>query len=202
MTSRERILQAVRANRGELRPLPELPAGAVLPDDAVQRFMAMVEEVGGEARLVTEAEVHALIASRDSEAATVVSMVAEYPHSTTKVSARSPLAALEGIDLVVLRGALGVVENGAIWLTEEAMTHRALPFVAMHLVLLLRADQLVADMHGAYAALALDRGTSGFGVFVSGPSKTADIERALVIGAQGPRSLLVVVTPTSTAGRA
>ena len=71
------------------------------------------------------------------------------------------------------------------------MTHRALPFVAMHLVLLLRADQLVADMHGAYAALSRD--ASGFGVFVSGPSKTADIERALVIGAQGPRSLLVVV---------
>jgi len=118
-------------------------------------------------------------------------MVAEYPHSTTKVSARSPLAALEGIDLVVLRGALGVVENGAIWLAEEAMAHRALPFVAMHLVLLLRADQLVADMHGAYAVLSRD--TSGFGVFVSGPSKTADIERALVIGAQGPRSLLMVV---------
>jgi L-lactate dehydrogenase complex protein LldG len=191
VTSRERILQAVRANRGELRPLPELPAGAALPNDAVQRFMAMIEEVGGEARLVTEAEVHGLIASRDSESATVVSMVAEYPHSTTKVSARSPLAALEGIDLVVLRGALGVVENGAIWLAEEAMAHRALPFVAMHLVLLLRADQLVADMHGAYAVLSRD--TSGFGVFVSGPSKTADIERALVIGAQGPRSLLMVV---------
>lgn len=193
MTSRERILQAVRANRGEMRPLPELPAGAALPDDAVQRFMAMIEEVGGDAVIASEPEVAALIGARYPASATVVSMVAEYPHSTTTVSPHSALDALEGIDLVVLRGGLGVVENGAIWLGEEAMPHRASPFVAMHLVLLLRADQLVADMHGAYAALARD--TSGFGVFVSGPSKTADIERALVIGAQGPRSLLVVITP-------
>jgi L-lactate dehydrogenase complex protein LldG len=192
MTSRERILQAVRANRGETRALPDVPPGAVLPDDAVQRFMAMIEGVGGEAVIASAPEVAALISARHPASATVVSMVAEYPHSTSTLSYDAPLDALEGIDLAVLRGALGVVENGAIWLAEEAMPHRALPFVAAHLVLLLRADQLVADMHGAYAALARD--TSGFGVFVSGPSKTADIERALVIGAQGPRSLLVVVT--------
>jgi L-lactate dehydrogenase complex protein LldG len=193
MTSRERILQAVRAHRGELRPLPDLPAVAPLPDDAVSRFTAMIEEVGGEAMLASESGVAALIGARYPASATVLSMVAEYPHSTSTLSHDAPLEALEGIDLVVLRGALGVVENGAIWLAEEAMPHRALPFVAAHLVLLLRADQLVADMHGAYAALALERDASGFGVFVSGPSKTADIERALVIGAQGPRSLLVVV---------
>jgi len=192
MTSRERILQAVRANRGELRPLPDLPSGAALPDDAVQRFMAVIAEVGGEAIVADDEDLAALIGARYPASATVVSTVAEYPHSTTHVSPHSTLDALEGIDLVVLRSALGVVENGAIWLAEEAMPHRALPFVAMHLVLLLRADQLVADMHGAYAALARD--ASGFGLFVSGPSKTADIERALVIGAQGPRSLLVVVT--------
>ena len=164
-----------------------------MSDDTVQRFVELIEWVGGETVIASEPEDAALFSARYPASATVVSMVAEYPHLTTHVSPHSTLDALEGIDLVVLRGALGVVENGAIWLAEEAMPHRALPFVAAHLVLLLRTDQLVADMHGAYAALALERDASGFGVFVSGPSKTADIERALVIGAQGPRSLLVVV---------
>jgi|CXWL01.1.fsa_nt_gi L-lactate dehydrogenase complex protein LldG len=184
MSSRQRILDTVRRNRPAARSLPELPVGATLPTDAIDRFVAMVREVGGDA--VVTHDVSAAIRARYPDAARVISMAEE--------GATFSGGSLDGIDLVVLRGALGVVENGAIWVAESAMGHRALPFVTTHLVLLLRADQLVADMHGAYEALGLERDTPGFGVFISGPSKTADIERALVIGAQGPRSLLVVIT--------
>lgn len=184
MSSRAKILDAVRRNRPDLRPLPELPVGGALPADAVDRFAAMIREVGGEA-VVTQ-DPSATIRARYPDAARVISMVEE--------GATFPGGSLDGIDLVILRGALGVVENGAIWVADSAMGHRALPFVTSHLVLVLRATNLVADMHGAYAALGLERDTPGFGVFISGPSKTADIERALVIGAQGPRSLLVVIT--------
>ncbi len=184
MSSRQMILDAVRRNRPELRPLPELPTGAVLSEDAVERFAAIIREVGGEAVIASDAS--AAIQERYPDAQRVLSMVD---------GDAFPGGSLEGIDLVVLRGALGVVENGAIWVDEASMGHRALPFVTMHLVLVLRAADLVADMHGAYAALRLERDTPGFGVFISGPSKTADIERALVIGAQGPRSLLVVILP-------
>lgn len=183
MSSRQRILDAVGRNRPELRPLPELPAGPVLPADAVTRFAAMVREVGGEVVVADDAAV--AIRRRYPDASRVIAM--------TAADAVFEGGSLDGIDLVVLRGTLGVVENGAVWVPESAMGHRALPFVTTHLVLLLRADQLVADMHGAYAALHLERDTPGFGVFISGPSKTADIERALVIGAQGARSLLVVI---------
>ncbi|MBL0179570.1 MAG: LUD domain-containing protein [Gemmatimonadetes bacterium] len=184
MSSRQEILDAVRRNRPDARPLPDLPTGAALPHDAVERFAAMVREVGGEA--VITGDVSTAIHNRYPEARRVISMMDGAPFTA---------GSLDGIDLVIIRGELGVVENGAIWVAESAMGHRALPFVTMHLVLVLRATDLVADMHGAYAALGLERRTPGFGVFISGPSKTADIERALVIGAQGPRSLMVVITP-------
>ncbi len=184
MSSRQEILDAVRRNRPDVRPLPDLPTGAALPHDAVERFAAMVREVGGEA--VITGDVSTAIHDRYPEARRVISMMDGAPFTDDS---------LDGIDLVILSGELGVVENGAIWVKDTAMGHRALPFVTMHLVLVLRATDLVADMHGAYAKLGLERDTPGFGVFISGPSKTADIERALVIGAQGPRSLVVVITP-------
>jgi L-lactate dehydrogenase complex protein LldG len=99
--------------------------------------------------------------------------------------------AFDGLDLAVVPGAFGVAENGAVWVDAGALPHRALLWLAEHLVLVVPADALVADLHEAYARLRFDR--PGFGVFVAGPSKTADIEQALVIGAQGPRSTTVVL---------
>ena len=85
-----------------------------------------------------------------------------------------------------------MAENAAIWVDEADLPHRALPFVAQHLAIVLPKRKIVADMHAAYARLP--RPLPGYGVFISGPSKTADIEQALVIGAQGPKSLVVLLT--------
>ena len=67
--------------------------------------------------------------------------------------------------------------------------HRAIFFITQHLALVVPAEQMVHNLHEAYARISL--GTSSLGVFISGPSKTADIEQSLVIGAHGPRSLTV-----------
>ena len=88
------------------------------------------------------------------------------------------------VDMVVIRGQLGVAENGAVWIDEHDMQIRKLPFLTSHLILVLEKAKILPDMHEAYKQVDLER--SGFGVFIAGPSKTADIEQALVIGAHGP----------------
>jgi L-lactate dehydrogenase complex protein LldG len=100
--------------------------------------------------------------------------------------------ALEGLDVAILPGELAVAENGAVWVEAGRWPHQAVFVIAQHLVLLVDARDVVHDLHEAYARLA-DRPVA-YGTFISGPSKTADIEQALVIGAHGPRSCTVFVT--------
>ena len=100
-------------------------------------------------------------------------------------------------ELLVCEGTLGVVENGAVWLSESRLERRAALFLATHVVVLLDTSALVEDLHAAYAQL--DIASEVFGMFMAGPSKTADIEQSLVIGAQGPKGLTIVLrTPSDS----
>jgi L-lactate dehydrogenase complex protein LldG len=96
---------------------------------------------------------------------------------------------LAEVEVLEIDGEFGVAENGAIWLTEEAMPHRVAPFICQHLVI--NVKKIVPNMHAAYEELG--KVNSGFGLFLAGPSKTADIEQSLVIGAHGARSLTIVI---------
>jgi L-lactate dehydrogenase complex protein LldG len=96
---------------------------------------------------------------------------------------------LAEVEVLEIDGEFGVAENGAIWLTEEAMPHRVAPFICQHLVI--NVKKIVPHMHAAYVELGKVK--SGFGLFLAGPSKTADIEQSLVIGAHGARSLTIVI---------
>lgn len=96
---------------------------------------------------------------------------------------------LANLDFALVPGEFGVAENGAVWVDGSGLRNRAVYFIAQHLALAIPADSLVDDMHRAYEHLSF--GEPSFGTFLAGPSKTADIEQALVIGAHGPRSLTV-----------
>jgi L-lactate dehydrogenase complex protein LldG len=98
---------------------------------------------------------------------------------------------LEKLDFCVVPGDFAVAENGAVWLTDRTISPRAALFITQHLVLVVSADQIVHNMHEAYRRISFD--SVRFGIFISGPSKTADIEQSLVIGAHGARSLTVLL---------
>jgi L-lactate dehydrogenase complex protein LldG len=216
--ARRDILAAVRRAAVPPAELPDLlylsKVAREGPPDLVRQFVAALHGVGGEAVEVPErgalfGAVAALPAVRGTRGAAgaegpvapaeargdgpreIVCCVPGLDLSSLTLGPDAPRAQLDAIALAVVPGRLGVAENAAVWVDEADLPHRALPFVAQHLAIVLRAGDVVADLHEAYRRLP--RPLPGYGVFISGPSKTADIEQALVIGAQGPNSLVVLL---------
>jgi L-lactate dehydrogenase complex protein LldG len=106
----------------------------------------------------------------------------------------SDLHALAALDALVCDTTLGVAENGAVWIASSSDRLRAALFLAARVVVVVMEKDLVDDLHAAYARI--DVRAHPFGAFVAGPSKTADIEQSLVIGAHGPKALSIVVVRT------
>jgi L-lactate dehydrogenase complex protein LldG len=195
MGSREEMLAALRSAAAPAQPLPDQPAAAaVRHPDPVARLGEAVRAVGGAVvRAPSAAELAREVAALADRvhATRIVSEVAEAGAGTVRLAEATDPHDLEGVQLAVLPGAFAVAENGAVWVPTAALRHRGIFVIAEHLALVVRADAVVNDMHEAYARLRFDG--PGFGVFIDGPSKTADIEQALVIGAHGPRSCTVFV---------
>ena len=98
---------------------------------------------------------------------------------------------LADVDLAVLPAQFGVAENSALWVTDEHLPLRVLPFICQHLALVVPGQRIVPLMQQAYGVIGAQE--YGFGTFIAGPSKTADIEQSLVLGAHGARTLSVFI---------
>ncbi len=192
MSSRESILCAVRAARPADTPLPDVQQAVgnfPAPGDLTDRFCEAAAAAGAHVVEGARSDVSRLVATALPEARRILSLVAEVPRTAQATSDPHDLADL---DLLVCEGVLGVAENGAVWLPESRVGVRAALFLPPQVVVVLQRDAVVADLHQAYAQVQAAR--EGFGVFVAGPSKTADIEQALVVGAHGPRGLTIILT--------
>lgn len=187
--SREKILAAIRQNKPATTALPAAADFPVQHDNLVTAFSEAIRKAGGEVIEITDT---IAIPAKVQEALPGMKRIADFVQGIPAVNEQL-LEAPELLEVVVMKGELAVAENGAIWLSERNMAHRVLPFITQHLVLVVQASALVGNMHQAYGIV--EQKELGYGVFIAGPSKTADIEQSLVIGAHGAKSLLVLLLP-------
>lgn len=193
MTARDAILSALRASGASAVPAPRHPV-PVRQGDPVARFLESVTSVGGHPCRVPDAAALAAEVARLPvwSSPRRVSLVPGLAGGTVDLAAVTDPHELADLDVAAIPGEVGVAENGAVWVTGASLgPHRAVFVIPEHLVLVVRAGDVVNDMQEAYGRITLPR--PGYGLFISGPSKTADIEQSLVIGAHGARSCAVFV---------
>jgi L-lactate dehydrogenase complex protein LldG len=193
-SSRASILAKIRTVLPQSSPLPELTATGPWQtfEDPEARFSEVLKSVGGMAvHVKTLAEADAHLQSLDPwiRGKTRCTVVPGVGDSTIDLEQIKDPHTLENVDFAVLRGHFAVAENAAIWVTDDTVKHRVLYFIPQHIAIVVQGSQIVHNMHEAYSRIAV--GTHRFAGFISGPSKTADIEQSLVIGAHGARSLTV-----------
>ena len=187
---REAILKLIKANKPELLPLPEIDETIFAEElNLIDTFKNNVELVGGSIKEIAVKEIDREIKKMFPNAEQIVSLAKESSLGTISISGKTNPHNLEHIELAIVKGELGVAENGAVWISESQCIARVLPFITNDLIIVLSKDRLCLHMLEAYDLIA-DR-ERNFGLFISGPSKTADIEQSLVIGAQGAMSLTV-----------
>lgn len=192
--SRDKILAALRQNQPELVPLPTaMPLERVEILELQTKFKAMAEGIGSTVHLVDEfAAIQPLIAVQFSGEKRIVSTVKELVSVTIPAfEFRPDPHSYADVDVAIFKSSMGVAENSALWLTENQMGIRVLPFITQHIVMVVPLSALVPDMHTAYHKIG--EAEYDFGTFIAGPSKTADIEQSLVLGAHGPRSMTIFI---------
>ncbi len=194
MSSRAQMLAAIGRSQPPLIPLP-LVAPRVAPVDLAETFTRQMGRNGGTVVRVQQlTEIRTYLTQNLGKPGNWVSTVHGLALGNSSPDKQDRGHTLAGVDLAVCAGAFAVAENGAIWLDDTQLPHRALPFLCQHLALVVAESTLVATLHDAYRLL--EPGSLDYGVFIAGPSKTADIEQSLVIGAHGSRNLLVFLCPT------
>ena len=184
-------MRTVRANQPVEKPLPSvIPPAAGGAVDLSKQFVDVLEAIGGRAYIVSGWErIATIIKEEYTQQHRIVSGCKELAGMAEVKDGYEDPHTLENVDLAVLEAHFGVAENGACWITEDRMIERALPFIAQHLALVIHKKDVVPHMHAAYERIG--QAAYGFGTFIAGPSKTADIEQSLVLGAHGPCSMTV-----------
>lgn len=191
MSSREEILNSIKTNKPKIvTPLPSTDIKHMFYENKDEKFAQSLKSVGGNAEWLKDESIDDFIKNNYKDVKVIVSTCDDVTCTTKEQKDIKDPHELEDVDLAVVCGKVAIAENGAVWVDEANLRHRSLYFLAQQLLIIVKKENIVDTMHEAYKNV--DFKDNGYGLFISGPSKTADIEQALVIGAHGPTEACVL----------
>ena len=196
MSNKDDILKKYRSNVREKFDMPDLSdIKAIQYPDPLVQFIKMTESVGGHViEVKKDQDINELVKEMYPDAKEIASNLPEITIATRNPDTVGRARDLNGTDVGIIRGQFGVAENACVWI-PQTMKEKAVCFISENLVILLPKSQIVHNMHEAYKRIKFDETYDGYGTFISGPSKTADIAQVLVMGAQAARSATVLLLP-------
>lgn len=190
--SREEILKSIAKNKptGDFS-LPEIDL-YLTKENAFTSFIEVLPKISAKLEIVKNySEIPTLIQQSFNKKIKIINTVNDVAIQGIDVDKLESIKYLDLLDLTIIKGDLAVAENGSIWVSDKNLPHRIVPFICEDLVIIINKKDIVNNMHQAYKSQ--NEIDYNYGVFIAGPSKTADIEQSLVVGAQGPRNLMVII---------
>jgi L-lactate dehydrogenase complex protein LldG len=192
MNSKDAILANIKKNIRQTYDKPEIKISGIHYPDVIQQFIDISKIVGGKIEhLGKDENINDVIKRCYPDAKKIASNLPEINIATTNPDTVNQAQELNDTDVTIVRGQWGVAENGCIWIPQDTK-EKAAYFICEYLVIILSSKRIVHNMHEAYQKIQFNN--YGFGTFISGPSKTADIEQALVMGAQSARGVTIILT--------
>ncbi|MEO8533301.1 MAG: LUD domain-containing protein [Flavobacterium sp.] len=191
MSSKEQILQKIKQNQpGFVTDLPNLNVLGSENFDILETYKTVLKSIGGDfAEVADYNEVKDFLRNHYALEKRIITTIPELSEIAGLNWKNDDPHSLEDVELTIIKAHFGVAENSALWVTDALLGQRISPFIAQYLAIIVHKKDIVATMHQAYDKIGNQE--YGFGTFIAGPSKTADIEQSLVLGAHGARGLIV-----------
>jgi L-lactate dehydrogenase complex protein LldG len=192
MSSRDKILSTLKRNQPKANALPPIVNYDQHYEEIVEKYVEVLRFIGGDAHLVESYDqIISIVTGNFQHAKRIISTIEQF----SEIAEINPIVKdphdLADVDLFITTSNLAVAENGAVWVNDDQLPARVLPFIAQQLAIVINKKSIVATMHDAYDIIA--NADYGYAAFIAGPSKTADIAQSLVLGAHGPKGMTVFI---------
>lgn len=191
--NRSSIIQRIKFNKPEAIPLPDLSIfmHEVSEADMIADFIRVSTKNMSNVVNAVNSEVPFEVYLKEFLMKNFADTLTFYDAYTFRDNVSAVDFKNEAVDLFICEAKIGVAENGCLWFDDSILTQRLAAFACEHTLLIIDHKNIVPTMHQAYQKLEIAK--YGYGVFIAGPSKTADIEQSLVVGAQGAVSNTIII---------
>jgi L-lactate dehydrogenase complex protein LldG len=193
MGSRATMLEKIKQNQALItNELPSLSFLGLDTFDLLVQYKNVLKSIGGDfVEVANYNEVITFIKNNYSNEKRKITTIPELAEIAATDWFNDDPHTLANVELTLVKAHFGVAENSALWVTDDLLGHRVATFIPQYLAIIVNKKDIVATMHQAYDRIGNQE--YGFGTFIAGPSKTADIEQSLVLGAHGARGLTVFI---------